>query len=112
MDTHFLTTFVMVVDRGSMAAAARLLNITPAAVAKQIHALERELGTPLIARSGRTVSVTEAGTRILEPVLPSLATVRRDIGRIIAAHQSLSDNLMRARKSVAEIPASAAGGGR
>ena len=65
MDTHFLTTFVMVVDRGSMAAAARLLNITPAAVAKQIRALERELGTPLIARAGRTVSVTEAGTRIL-----------------------------------------------
>ena len=56
----------MVVDRGSMAAAARLLNITPAAVAKQIRALERELGSPLIARAGRTVSVTEAGTRILE----------------------------------------------
>jgi DNA-binding transcriptional LysR family regulator len=66
MDTHFLTTFVTVVDRGSMAAAARLLNITPAAVAKQIHALERELGTRLIARAGRTVSVTEAGTRVLQ----------------------------------------------
>lgn len=66
MDTQFLTTFVMVVDHGSMAAAARLLNITPAAVAQQIHTLERELGAPLIARAGRTVSVTEAGTRILE----------------------------------------------
>ena len=66
MDTHFLTTFVMVVDRGSMAAAARQLNITPAAVAQQIRTLERELGAPLIARAGRTVSVTEAGTRILE----------------------------------------------
>ena len=66
MDTHFLTTFVMVVDHGSMAAAARGLNITPAAVAKQIHALERELGTPLIARAGRTVTVTEAGSRILQ----------------------------------------------
>ena len=66
MDTHFLTTFVAVADRGSMAAAARQLNITPAAVAQQIRALERELGAPLIARAGRTVSVTEAGTRILE----------------------------------------------
>ena len=66
METHFLTTFVMVVDRGSMAAAARLLNVTPAAVAKQFRALERELGTPIIARAGRTVTVTEAGTRILE----------------------------------------------
>jgi len=49
-----------------MAAAARLLNITPAAVAQQIRTLEREIGAPLIARAGRTVSVTEAGSRILE----------------------------------------------
>ncbi len=66
MNTQFLTTFVTVVERGSMAAAARLLNITPAAVAQQIRTLERDIGAPLIARAGRTVSVTEAGTRILE----------------------------------------------
>lgn len=66
MDTQFLHTFVTVVDHGSMAAAARVLNITPAAVAQQIHSLERDMGATLIARAGRTVSVTEAGTRILE----------------------------------------------
>jgi DNA-binding transcriptional LysR family regulator len=66
VDTQFLRTFVSVVDNGSMAAAARILNITPAAVAQQIHSLERQVGAPLIARAGRTVSVTEAGTRILE----------------------------------------------
>jgi DNA-binding transcriptional LysR family regulator len=65
VDTHFLKTFVAVVDCGSMAAAARLLNITPAAVAQQIRTLEREIGAPLIARAGRTVSVTEAGARML-----------------------------------------------
>lgn len=66
MDTQFLRTFVSVVDNGSMAAAARLLNITPAAVAQQIRTLERQIGQALIARAGRTVSVTEAGARILE----------------------------------------------
>jgi DNA-binding transcriptional LysR family regulator len=66
VDTQFLRTFVYIVDHGSMAAAARLLNITPAAVAQQIRTLERQIGTPLIARAGRTVSVTEAGARILE----------------------------------------------
>ncbi|MCL7714728.1 LysR family transcriptional regulator [Stenotrophomonas mori] len=66
METQFLNTFVTVVDRGSMAAAARSLHITPAAVAQQIRTLERELGVPLIARAGRTVSVTEEGTRILQ----------------------------------------------
>lgn len=66
METQFLSTFVTVVDRGSMAAAARTLHITPAAVAQQIRTLERELGAPLIARAGRTVSVTEDGARILQ----------------------------------------------
>ncbi|MEV8521003.1 LysR substrate-binding domain-containing protein [Dyella marensis] len=66
METQFLNTFVTVVDQGSMAAAARVLNVTPAAVAQQIRTLERELGATLIARVGRTVSVTEQGSRILE----------------------------------------------
>ncbi|MBN8885201.1 MAG: LysR family transcriptional regulator [Rudaea sp.] len=66
MDTLFLNTFVSVVERGSMAAAARVLDITPAAVAQQIRTLEREIGVPLIARVGRTVSVTEEGARILD----------------------------------------------
>jgi DNA-binding transcriptional LysR family regulator len=51
-----------------MAAAARLLNITSAAVAQQIHTLEREIGAPLIVRVGRTVRVTEQGDRILQKV--------------------------------------------
>lgn len=59
-------TFVAVVDHGSMAAAARVLNITPAAVAQQIRTLEREIGAPLIARAGRSVHVTEPGSRILD----------------------------------------------
>ena len=48
-----------------MAAAARVLNITSAAVAQQIHTLEREFGVPLIVRVGRTVRMTEEGARIL-----------------------------------------------
>jgi DNA-binding transcriptional LysR family regulator len=66
VDTQFLHTFITIVDQGSMAAAARVLNITPAAVAQQIRTLEREIGATLIARVGRTVSVTEEGSRILQ----------------------------------------------
>ena len=66
METQYIHTFVSVVDQGSMAAAARTLNITAAAVAQQIHTLERDLGAKLIARVGRTVSVTEEGARILQ----------------------------------------------
>lgn len=48
-----------------MAAASRLLNISPSAIAQQLHALERELGAPLIVRVGRTVRMTEQGGRII-----------------------------------------------
>lgn len=54
-----------VVEHGSMAAAARALTLSPSAVAQQLHALERELGAPLIVRVGRTVRMTEQGDRIL-----------------------------------------------
>jgi DNA-binding transcriptional LysR family regulator len=84
VDSQFLKTFVTVVDRGSMAAAARLLNVTPAAVAQQIRTLEREIGAPLIARVGRTVSVTEAGSRILERA--------RDILRDVADLRTLAND--------------------
>lgn len=66
MDTQFLRSFIAIADHGSMAAAARTLNLTPAAVAQQIRTLEREFGAPLIARAGRTVGLTEQGARILE----------------------------------------------
>jgi DNA-binding transcriptional LysR family regulator len=65
METSFLTSFLLVVDTGSMAEAARRLDLTPAAVAQQIRTLEREFGAPLLARAGRTVSVTPAGSRIV-----------------------------------------------
>lgn len=91
MDTQFLNTFVIVADRGSMAAAARELNITPAAVSQQIRTLERELGAPLIARAGRTVSVTEEGARILERARDLL----RDVAdlRSVANDKALSGEL-------------------
>lgn len=84
MDTQFLNSFVVVADRGSMAAAARVLNITPAAVAQQIRTLERELGAPLIARAGRTVSLTEEGSRILQRA--------RDLLRDVADMRSVAND--------------------
>ena len=91
MDTQFLNTFIHEVDRGSMAAAARHLNLTPAAVAQQIRTLERELGVTLIARAGRTVSVTEEGSRILQRA----RDVLRDVAdlRSVANDRSVSGEL-------------------
>lgn len=76
MDTRFLESFVTVVENGSIAEAARRLNLTPAAVAQRIHALEHEMGAQLLSRSGRTVRPTEAGAKIIERSRRFLQEVR------------------------------------
>src|SRR5258708_1550080 len=91
MDTRFIETFLMVIDNGSIAEAARRLNLTAAAVAKRIHALENEIGSVLVMRSGRTIRPTEAGAAIIErakrfladaPAFKSIAVADRPSGQL------------------------------
>jgi DNA-binding transcriptional LysR family regulator len=76
MDSRFLDSFVMVADNGSIAETARRLDITAAAVAQRIRALEAEIGTRLIVRSGQRVRPTEAGMAILERSRSILSDLR------------------------------------
>ncbi|MGF6598640.1 DNA-binding transcriptional LysR family regulator [Paraburkholderia sp. GAS448] len=76
MDSRYLQSFVYVVELGSIAEAARRLDLTAAAVAKRVKMLEAELGTKLVRRSGRTVATTEAGERILNRARTVLHEVR------------------------------------
>ncbi len=66
METNYLGAFRLVVETGTLAEAARRLNVTPAAISQQIQVLERELGTGLLTRAGRSVTPTEAGHRLAE----------------------------------------------
>ncbi|MBU3593969.1 LysR family transcriptional regulator [Polynucleobacter sp. 71A-WALBACH] len=76
MDTKYLHTFVTIADCGSMAEAARRLDLTPAAIAAQVKALEEFLGTEIFRRSGRTVVPTESGLKILTQARELLRGVR------------------------------------
>ncbi|MFN3472979.1 MAG: LysR family transcriptional regulator [Blastomonas sp.] len=76
MDTRFLESFVVAVDCTSIAQAARRLNISPAALAKRIQALEVEIGVRLLARAGRTARPTEAGYAIYESAKKILRDTR------------------------------------
>jgi DNA-binding transcriptional LysR family regulator len=53
--------FVAAVQHGSLSAAARQFRLTPTAVSRQITALEDNLGSRLLNRSSRSLSLTEAG---------------------------------------------------
>lgn len=56
-----MRAFRRVVERNSFYKAAEDLSVTPAALSKQIKQLEARLGTLLLVRTTRTMSLTEAG---------------------------------------------------
>lgn len=76
MDTRYVESFVTVVECGSVAEAARKLDLTAAAVAARIRALEDELGASLVERSGRVVKPTEKGAQLLAQARNVLSEVR------------------------------------
>lgn len=56
-----IAAFARVVDSGSFSAAARRLKISKSAVSAHVQRLEERLGTRLLNRTTRRLSVTEAG---------------------------------------------------
>jgi DNA-binding transcriptional LysR family regulator len=56
-----MRAYRQVVDSGSFTAAAKALNLSKAAVSKQISDLEAHLGAALLHRTTRRLNVTEAG---------------------------------------------------
>jgi len=58
-----MQVFVTALDEGSLAAAGRRLGRSPAAVTRAIHFLEQHLGTRLLHRTTRAITLTEAGDR-------------------------------------------------
>jgi DNA-binding transcriptional LysR family regulator len=76
MDTRFLQSFIAVIESGSIAEAARRLDLAPTTVAQQIRALEDDIGSKLLTRAGRTVKPTVVGARILDRTRGLLRDVR------------------------------------
>ena len=74
-DVQRLRAFALVLDLGSISAAASVLGYTQSAVSQQLAALEREVGTPLVDRSQRPLRSTAAGALLRPQVERVLAAV-------------------------------------
>ncbi|MGW6054120.1 LysR family transcriptional regulator [Streptomyces sp. NPDC055189] len=61
IDVQRLRVLRAVAEHGSFNRAATALRLTPSAVSQQVAALERSLGTPVVARSTRGATLTPAG---------------------------------------------------
>ena len=56
-----LEFFIKIVDCGGLSEAAVQLNVSPSAVSKSLSAMEDTLGTTLIKRTTRSITLTDAG---------------------------------------------------
>jgi len=72
---HSMRVFSRVVDEGSFARAARELNLSPAVVTRLVADLEEHLGSRLINRTTRRLSLTDTGELYLERVRHILTEV-------------------------------------
>ncbi|MGF6982538.1 DNA-binding transcriptional LysR family regulator [Paraburkholderia atlantica] len=79
-----LRIFLSAADNGSLSAAARQLDLTPAVASVGLKRLETELGTRLLARSTRSLRLTPDGERYLQYARSVMEQV--EAGRNAVAH--------------------------
>ncbi len=70
-----MTAFLAVADLRGFAPAARRLGLSPSGVTRLVAGLEERLGTRLLQRTTRSVTLTDAGARYLERARRILADV-------------------------------------
>ncbi len=61
-----ISTFVEVIAKGSLSAAARAEGIAPAMIGRRLDALEKRLGVKLLQRTTRKIALTNEGSAFLE----------------------------------------------
>jgi DNA-binding transcriptional LysR family regulator len=81
-DLTALATFLAVAEERSFTRAAKRQGVSPSAVSHAIRTLEEELGVRLIARTTRSVALTEAGHEFLRRLKPALTEVEDALDQI------------------------------
>lgn len=70
-----LTVLIAVVEAGTIARAAEALGLSPSGVSRALSRLEQRVGARLLARTTRSLSLTDEGRRFYEQVGPHLAGI-------------------------------------
>jgi DNA-binding transcriptional LysR family regulator len=70
-----VTVLMAVVEAGTIARAAEALGMSPSGVSRALSRLEQSVGARLLARTTRSLSLTDEGRRFYEQVGPHLAGI-------------------------------------
>lgn len=93
MDFPSLKAFVAAAETGSFSRAADLLFMTQPAISKRIAGLEEDLGTALFDRLGRTIQLTEAGTKFLISARRILSDIDISRAEVLSLSSDVSGRL-------------------
>ncbi|MDP9108094.1 MAG: LysR family transcriptional regulator, partial [Pseudomonadota bacterium] len=88
-----LATFVEVVAKGSLSAAARAEGIAPAMIGRRLDALEERIGVKLLQRTTRKIALTNEGSSFLEDCQRILADLAHAELAVSAGSARASGNL-------------------
>jgi DNA-binding transcriptional LysR family regulator len=77
-----LWAFIAVASDKSFTRAAARLGMSPSVLSRTVRKLEEQLGVRLLIRTTRSVSLTEAGERLLERVGPRLDEIELELGAL------------------------------
>ncbi|OLO07773.1 LysR family transcriptional regulator [Salinicola sp. MH3R3-1] len=89
-----LIAFMEVARSQSFRRAASRLGMSPSAVSHTIRSLETRLGVRVLSRTTRSVSLTQAGERLLQRVEPAISDIRQAV-RESAAFQASPQGTVR-----------------
>ena len=84
LNTNRLRILREVAERGTIIAAAEALYLTPPAVSHQLKVLEAEVGVALLARTPRSIRLTDAGVRMVSHAETILAECESAVADVMA----------------------------
>lgn len=84
MDLNEVMVFIKVVQAGSFSQAAKQLGMPNSTVSSKVSSLEKRLGTTLITRTTRRLSVTSAGQAYFKKCLQGLEEIKSGENEIAA----------------------------
>ena len=90
-DLADMNAFIAVAERRSFAKAAAQLGVSRSRLSETIRGLEERLGVRLLNRTTRSVAPTEAGARMLAPLVARFLAQYPEISLEISADAALTD---------------------
>ena len=83
-DFSDLAAFIAVAEAGSFTRAAAKLGLSQAALSYAVRSVEERLGVRLIARTTRSLSLTDAGEKLLRSLRPAFDHIDNEIAALAA----------------------------